>query len=166
MSDLFKSEYGPNGDVLLDALLKVHDSVGNAYKRRWALLAKAAEDAVADGEEANLEMLAQALLDAAKERLNDMVAAVEGGGELLTHDQARAAVLETEVGQTLQDIHDAAERVASEASQISKRVEASLAAKDAERRQFDRAKEIQVEKAREGRPLSLLQAVEIAKAEY
>ena len=164
MDDFFKSKYGPDDDALLDALLKVHDHVGNAHKRSWALLAKVAEDAFMDGSEANLELLAAALVDAARGQLNDMIAAVHGTGELLSHDQARVAVLETDVGQTLSDLLENAERAASAASQVSKRIDASLAKKANERRQMVRAKEIQLTKAREGRPVSLLQAIEIAKA--
>lgn len=137
-----------------------YDAVPNAEKRRWDLLSKSLGNVT----EGNLEMLAAALLDAARRRLDEMVSAVQGAEALLTRDQARAAVLETDVGSTLQELVEMAERAGTEASSLSKSIDASLAKKADERRLMDRAKELQVEKAREGRPVSLLQAIEIAKA--
>lgn len=164
MNDLFKSRYGPEQRSLIDALLKVHDHVGNVEKRPWLLLAKVAEDVAASNNDTSVEMLAAALVDAARKRLNDAIIKVQGRTDILTHDQARKAVLETDVGQTLQDLLETAESAALATSLMSKRVDASLAAKADEQRLFDCAKDIQVSKARAGRPVTLIDALEIAKA--
>ncbi len=156
----FDKAFGTTKWDLSDRLMKVHDAVPNAEKRRWDLLSKSLGNVT----EGNLEMLAAALLDAARGRLEEMVSAVQGAEALLTRDQARAAVLETDVGSTLQELVEMAERAGTEASSLSKSIDASLAKKADQRRVMDRAKELQVEKAREGRPVSLLQAIEIAKA--
>lgn len=74
---------------LSDRLMKVHDAVPNAEKRRSALLMKAT-DATMDDRSPDLEMLAGAMLDAARGRLDEMVSAVQGAEALLTRDQARA----------------------------------------------------------------------------
>ena len=57
-----------------------------------------------------------------------------------------------------------AKRAAIEAAPLTKQIDESLAKKADERRVMERAKELQIAKAREGRPVSMLQAIEIAKA--
>lgn len=163
--DILKSTAG--GEPLVDALLKVHDSAPPAEKRSWLLLAKAAEDAVAYQAEigaVNLEPLAGALLDAARSRLEDMVNSVLNSDPAMTRDAAERAVAATDVGSMLEEIVDMAGRIAEAAPSLTK-LDESLVKKAAERDLIDRAKAIQVEKARAGAPVSLLHAYDIAKAE-
>jgi len=163
--DILKSTAG--GEPLIDALLRVHDSAPLAEKRSWLLLAKAAEDAAAHQAKigaVNLEPLAGALLDAARSRLEGMVKSVLNSGPAMTRDAAERAVAATDVGSMLEDIVDMAGRIAEAAPSLTK-LDASLAKKAAERDLIDRAKAIQIEKARDGAPVSLVAAIEIAKAE-
>ena len=156
----FEKAFGTTEPCLSDMILKVHDSVLNAEKRRWDLLSKSLRNVI----EGNLEILAAALGDAARERLNKMTIALQDAEIALTHDQASTTVKSSEVGSALSEILYMAERAAVEASPLTKQLDASLAKKANEKRLMERAKELQIEKAREGRPVSLLQAIEIAKA--
>lgn len=164
-NEIFKASFGTDEASLMGAILKVHDAAPNADKRAWRLLLKATEAAALDDTEPNMSLLAGALYDAARGRLNDMVSSVQGAEGVLTHEQAVAAVAKTDVGLALREIIDMADEASITASSLAKSVEASLSRKDAERRLFDRARELQIEKAGEGIPVSLLTAVEIAKAE-
>ena len=69
----FEKAFGTTELCLSDMILKVHDSVPNAEKRRWDLLSKSLGNVT----EGNLEMLAAALDDAARDRLNKMTIALQ-----------------------------------------------------------------------------------------
>lgn len=160
----FDKAFGTTEWDLCDRLMKVHDAVPNGDKRRWELLTKAT-DAVLEGRTPDLEMLAAAMGDAARRQLEGMIAAVSGESGVLSHDLAKAAVMKTDLGEMLRDVLERAERAAVAAAPITKQLDASLSKKAEDRRLMDRARQLQVEKAREGRPVSLLQAIDIAKAE-
>lgn len=93
----FDKAFGTTELCLSDKILKVHDAVPNRDKRQWELLSKSLGNVT----EGNLEMLAVALGDAARERFNRMFASVSQSEGALTVEQARRAVLESEVGSTL-----------------------------------------------------------------
>lgn len=163
MKNEFEKAFGATERGLSGLLLKVHDAVPNREKRRWGLLAKAVDGARDQGAP-NLALLAETLRDAALDRLNEMILKVQGTDGVLTHDQARAAVQSTEVGAALTEIMEMAEQATVEAAPLSKKIDASIAKKADEGRLIERAKELQVEKAREGQLISLLAAIDIAKA--
>ncbi|MEM7710762.1 MAG: hypothetical protein AAF264_08440 [Pseudomonadota bacterium] len=163
MTNEFVKAFGTTERGLHALLIKVHDAVPNRDKRRWELLARVAER-TREQSDPDLASLAGALRDAALDRLNGMVARVEGTDGVLTHDQAKTAVHSTEVGAALAEIMEMAERAAVEAAPLSKQIDASLAKKADQGRLIERARELQVEKSREGQPISLLTAIDIAKA--
>ncbi|MEM7470977.1 MAG: hypothetical protein AAF340_06440 [Pseudomonadota bacterium] len=163
MTDEFEKAFGTTQHRLSRLLLKVHDAAPNREKRRWELLSKATEGTLEQGAP-NLALLAETLRDAALNRLNEMIARVQGTDGVLTHDQARSAVHATDVGSALSEVLEMAERAAVEAAPLSKRIEASLTEKECERRLMDKARQVQFHKACEGQPISLLTAIDIAKA--
>lgn len=158
----FDKAFGTTELCLSDLILKVHDAAPNRDKRQWELLAKAV-DGMIGLPEPSLELLAAALGDAALQRLDEMVAAVAGAEAVLTPNEAREAVLATEVGDALREIFDMAERAGTEASALSKQVDASLAEKQNDRDVLAKAKDIQLYKAMAGSPVSLLTAMELAR---
>jgi predicted ATPase len=158
----FDKAFGTTELCLSELLLKVHDAAPNGDKRRWELLVKAV-DGMIGLPKPSLELLAAALGDAARHRLDDMVAAVGGAEAVLTPNEAREAVLATDVGDALREIIDMAERAGTEASALSKQVNASLAEKQSDRDVLAKAKDIQLSKAMAGSPVSLLTAMELAK---
>ncbi|MBU2588694.1 MAG: hypothetical protein KJ872_11335 [Alphaproteobacteria bacterium] len=163
---LFEKTVGRSGEPLLDAILRLHDEAPNAEKRGWALLAKAAEDAATaqtEGE-VDLQPLAGALADAARRRREAMVTNVLNADPAMTRAAAEQAVDATDVGSALADILDMAERIETAAPSLSKALDERLAQKASEQDVIERAKQLQVEKARAGTPVSLVQAIEIAKA--
>lgn len=162
--ELFKATFGNERLCLQDAFLKVHDAAPNAEKRAWRLLAKASDDAMLKGSEQNTSLLARVVEDAARKRLNAMIKSVANSEDMLTHGQAADIVKSSSVGSALSDLLVAAERTAIETCSLNKSVEKSLDAKADQKRVFSKAREIQVRKAREGRSISLLDAIEIAQA--
>ncbi|MEM6891787.1 MAG: hypothetical protein AAGA74_15655 [Pseudomonadota bacterium] len=162
--ELFKAAYGNEGLGLKDALLKVHDAAPNAEKRSWRLLAKASDDTMLTQNERNVSLLAHALEDAARKRLNAIISSVTNSEDVVTHKQAVDLVKSTSIGSALSDLLVATERTAIETCSLSKRVKKSLDDKADQKRVFSKAREIQVRKAREGRSISLLDAFEIAQA--
>lgn len=163
MTNEFEKAFGATERGLSGLLLKVHDAVPNRAKRKWDLLAKAV-DAAREQSDPDLALLAGAMRDAALDRLNEMTARLQEADGILTHDQSKAAVHSTEVGKALSEIMVMAERAAVEAAPISKQIDASLMKKEDERRLMDRARQAQFDSACEGRPISLLTAIDIAKA--
>lgn len=163
---LFKSAYGSNQLGLLDTLLKVHDAVPNSEKRAWSLLAKVSEQAMLEGTLSRIELLAGALEDAARKRLTAMVKSVASSADCVTHEHAVAFVKSSEMGSALHDIINAAEQASMQACALNKRVDASLSEKSAQRNIIDKAKGLQIAKAREGRPISLVDAIELAKSTH
>lgn len=164
---LFQKTVGRDSEPLLDGILRVHDNAPNAEKRGWALLAKAAEGvatAQAEEGEVDLQPLAGALADAARRRMEAMVSGVMGADSALTRAAAVNAVDATDVGSVLADILDMAERIETAAPSLSKALDDSLAKKATELGVIDRAKQIQIEKAKAGTTVSLLHAIELAKA--
>jgi len=164
---LFEKTVGRSGEPLLDAILRVHDEAPNAEKRGWGLLAMAAEDLAtdqADGSEVDLQPLAGALADAARRRREAMVSRVMEADSAMTRAAAEDAVEATDVGSALADILDMAERIENAAPSLSKALDERLAKKASERDVIDRAKVLQVERARAGKPVSLVSAMELAKA--
>jgi len=164
--DIIKSTAG--GRPLLDALLKVHDQAPQSEKRSWLLLAKAAEELAVDQRDSDLvdlEPLAGALLDAAMRRLEGMVEAVRSSDAAMTRDAAERAVSATDVGSTLEEIVDMANRIVASAPGITKAVEDRLSAGGAQDALIERAKEVQAERSKLGALVSLTDALEIAKAE-
>ncbi|MEM9765677.1 MAG: hypothetical protein AAF968_24790 [Pseudomonadota bacterium] len=111
MSYEFEKVFGMSERGLSGLLLKVHDAVPNREKRRWELLAKVAEGTRRQSDP-DLAVLAGALRDAAHDRLNGMVASMQGAEGVLTRDQARAAVRATDVGGALAEIMDIASTAA------------------------------------------------------
>lgn len=165
--NLFEKTVGLAHVPLLDAILMVHDDAPNAEKRGWGLLAKAAEDLAtdqADGGEVDLQPLAGALADAARRRREAMVTNVLNADPAMTRAAAENAVDATDVGSALADILDMAERIEIAAPSLSKALEERLAQKASEREVIERAKVLQVERAKVGTPVSLVQAIELAKA--
>jgi len=164
---LFEKTVGRTREPLLDAILMVHDEAPNAEKRSWGLLAKAAEDiASAETEgEVDLQPLAGALADAARRRREAMVTNVLNADSAMTRTAAEDAVEATDIGSTLADILDMAERIETAAPSLSKALDERLAQKASERELIERAKRLQLERARAGTPVSLVSAIEIAKAE-
>lgn len=166
--NLFEKTVGRSGEPLLDAILRVHDEAPNAEKRGWGLLAKAAEDLAidqADGSEVDLQPLAGALADAARRRREAMVSRVMEADSAMTRAAAEDAVEATDVGSTLADILDMAERIETAAPSLGKALDDRLARKVSERDVIERAKVLQVERAKSGTPVSLVHAIELAKAE-
>ena len=161
---LFKAAYGCDRMSLQDALLKIHDAAPNGDKRAWQLLIKASEDAALQGSDQSVSLLAGAIEDAARKRLNTMIQSVADTEDFLTHLQAESIVKSTAAGSVLSDLLAAAERTAMETCPLSKSVDESLDEKANESRIFATAREIQVTKAREGKAISLLDAVEQVKA--
>jgi len=162
----FEKTVGRSGEPLLDAILRVHDDAPNAEKRGWGLLAKAAEDmATAETEgDVDFQPLAGALADAARRRLETMVKNVLNADSAMTRAVAEDAVEATDVGSALADILDMAERIETAAPSLAKALDARLAQKAAEDAVIERAKRFQVERAKAGTPVSLVQAIELAKA--
>lgn len=158
-TDAFQKAFDRTELALADLVLKVLSDAPNREKRRWEMLYKSMGNVTDD----NLEMLAAALGSAARQRLDNMIATVRGSEEVLTHDQARVAVMATDVGEALKEIIDAADRAGTEASALSKGIDASLAGKRNDRDVLAKAKDIQLTKAMEGKPVSLLTAMELAK---
>ncbi|EAQ28636.1 hypothetical protein NAP1_13593 [Erythrobacter sp. NAP1] len=165
--NLFEKTVGRSDEPLLDAILRVHDDAPNAEKRAWGLLAKAAEEVAtdqADGGEVDLQPLAGALADAARRRRETIVSRVMDADSAMTRTAAEGAVEATAVGSTLADILDMAERIETAAPSLGKALDESLARQASERAVIERAKQLQVEKAKAGTPVSLVQAIELAKA--
>ena len=166
--NLFDKTVGRTREPLLDAILLVHDGAPNAEKRGWGLLAKAAEDLATDqveGDEVDLQPLAGALADAARMRRESMVSRVMDADPAVTRAAAENAVEATDVGSALADILDMAERIESAAPSLSKALDDSIARKASEREIIEHAKQVQIERAKAGRLVSLVGAIEIAKAE-
>lgn len=162
---LFEKTVGRSGEPLLDAILRVHDDAPNAEKRSWDLLAKAAEDMEMAVSEVDLQPLAGALADAARKRREAMVTNVLNADPAMTRAAAEDAVDATDVGSALADILDMAERIETAAPSLSKALDKRLAQKASEQGVIERAKGIQLEKAKAGQSVSLVHAIEIAKAE-
>ncbi|MGH1444794.1 MAG: hypothetical protein ACRBBO_01990 [Cognatishimia sp.] len=149
---------------LIDDVLKIHDAVPNGEKRKWVLLAKAVTDEMDLGQSANPELLGASLIAACQERLNSMVIAVKAADATFTHKQALDAVQTTDLGRLLIKVRDTAEAAAIEASELSKQLHGELSERDAYKRITKKAKDIQIAKAKAGFPVSLLTAMELAKA--
>lgn len=158
-TDAFHKAFDTTELALADLVLKVLSDAPNREKRGWEMLYTSVGNVTDD----NVEMLAAALGSAARQRLDNMIATVKGSEEVLTHDQAKAAVMATDVGEAIREIIDAADRAGTEASALSKRLDVSLAEKQSDRDVLSRAKDIQLTKAMEGAPVSLLTAMELAK---
>lgn len=149
---------------LIDDVLKIHDAVPNGEKRKWVLLAKAVTDEMDLGQSANPKLLGASLIAACQERLNSMIDGVKAADASFTHKQACDAVQATELGRLLIKVRDMAEEAAIEASELSKQLLGELSEQDAHKRITKKAKDIQVAKAKAGFPVSLLTAMELAKA--
>lgn len=163
----FVKAVGRSGLTLIDAILRVHDDAPNAEKRSWGLLAKTASDVNewhADGSDVDLQPLAGALADAARRRREAMIGRIMNADPAMTRTAAEDAVEATDVGSALADILDMAERIETAAPGLSKALDERLARKASEDEIIERAKEVQLEKAKAGTPVSLVQAIELAKA--
>lgn len=164
---LFVKAVGRSGVTLMDAILRVHDDAPNADKRGWGLLAKAATEVTewqTDGSDVDLQPLAGALADASRRRREAMIGRIMNADPAMTRTAAEDAVEATEVGSALADIIDMAECIETAAPGLSKALDDRLARKASEDVIIERAKELQLEKAKVGAPVSLVHAIEIAKA--
>ena len=161
----------PSKNDLLNSLLAAHDAAPNAEKRGCMILV---EKTVG---EMDLEAVVGQVLTYAEERFNHMVADV---GAVTGSLDAKAAVRETAHGQALEEVIELAEQMLDalpsmakaevnferqvRKSHASTEIDNRLAKQRAEERLIKRAKAIQIEKAKTGRPLAFLDAYEIAKS--
>lgn len=107
---------------LIDALHVIHDDAPNAEKRVWANIINEAELNIAkqeSGEIVDLEALSCSMLEAAKRRLEAMIAGVRDGAGMSAED-AHRAVENSRAGSLLTEILDLAERLNVATADINK----------------------------------------------